>query len=407
MSLGDGCLASDWIHITVNSFSCTTDSILLRMATPYSRPPPLHITCVKVHSSQKAVTFIKHENKIIVDTYKVTSLCALTDGDAVYLSIKNGSDPEFEEGHSYIVKNVTISNKYGRRCLFVNKGTIKFRTAPLAISEEAKRAAREALCPPSRPITGEEEDIFSETGYLSLRGQLEKVEVPRMTRTHIPILDLRMKCGSVVHDVSLWREEALNELYVGDIIELSHLKVNGRPDGRAKFDSSNHTTFKLIDRDIQEAVLEIVGVSEMHDKLILLDSHMDEYIVPVHFYAGTIEELANQLPLQLKLRHICGSVLHVEPASVKQVPPDVPCGGSAGVEQVPPDVPCGGSAGVDQVPPDVPSGGSASVDQVPPYVPSGGSADADQGPPDVHSGGSADPNQVHPEDTQDSMDCLF
>nr|XP_021332929.1 uncharacterized protein LOC110439875 [Danio rerio] len=243
-----------------------------------------------------------------------------------------------------------------------------------------------------------------------------------MTRTHIPILDLRMKCGSVVHDVSLWREEALNELYVGDIIELSHLKVNGRPDGRAKFDSSNHTTFKLIDRDIQEAVLKIVGVSEMHDKLILLDSHMDEYIVPVHFYAGTIEELANQLPLQLKLRHICGSVLHVEPASVKQVPPDVPRGGSAGVEQVPPDVPCGGSAGVDQVPPDVPrggsagvdqvtpdvpSGGSASVDQVPPYVPSGGSADADQGPPDVHSGGSADPNQVHPEDTQDSMDCLF
>lgn len=150
--------------------------------------------------------------------------------------------------------------------------------------------------------------------------------------------------------------------------------------------------FQLIDRDIQEAVLEIVGVSEMHDKLILLDSHMDEYIVPVHFYAGTIEELANQLPLQLKLRHICGSVLHVEPASVKQVPPDVPRGGSAVAEQVPPDVP---------------SGGSASVDQVPPYVPSGGSADADQGPPDVHSGGSADPNQVHPEDTQDSMDCLF
>ncbi|XP_073804101.1 uncharacterized protein [Danio rerio] len=258
-----------------------------------------------------------------------------------------------------------------------------------------------------------------------------------MTRAHIPILDLQMKCGSVVHDVSVWREEALNELYVGDIIELSHLKVNGRPDGRAKFDSSNHTTFKLIDRHIQEAVLEIVGVSEMHDKFILLESHMDEYIVPVHFHAGTIEELANQLPLQLKLRHICGSVLHVEPASVKrvppdvprggsagvepvppdvprggsagveQVPPDVPRGGSAGVEQVPPDVPRGGSAGVEQVPPVVPRGGSAGVEQVPPDVPSGGSASVDQVPPDVHSGGSADPDQVHPEDTQDSMDCLF
>ncbi len=32
----------------------------------------------------------------------------------------------------------------------------------------------------------------------------------------VPILDLRLRCGLKVLEVSLWRDEALSELYVGD-----------------------------------------------------------------------------------------------------------------------------------------------------------------------------------------------
>ncbi len=32
----------------------------------------------------------------------------------------------------------------------------------------------------------------------------------------VPILDLRLRCGQKVLEVSLWRDEALSELYVGD-----------------------------------------------------------------------------------------------------------------------------------------------------------------------------------------------
>ncbi len=46
-----------------------------------------------------------------------------------------------------------------------------------------------------------------------------------MTRGQVPILDLRIKSGSTVQDISLWRDEALSELYVGNMVELTHLKA--------------------------------------------------------------------------------------------------------------------------------------------------------------------------------------
>ncbi|RXN38243.1 putative C-mannosyltransferase DPY19L3 isoform X1 [Labeo rohita] len=282
------------------------------MTTPYSRPAPLRIRCVATCRSQKALTFVTHRNKIHVGTYKVTMSCALTDGETVYLSVINGSDPEFEEGQSYVVKNFTLSHKYGRPCLFVNRATIKFKTTPLAVTEEAIRTAKEALCPLSPYKTGEEEDIFTHRGYLSLQGQIQKVEVARMTCAQVPILDLRIKCRSKLFDIALWREEALNELYVGDTVELTHLKSTITPDGKRKFVSSNYSTVKIIDRHILEEEVEIIGVSQKDDTLILLDSGLDDFVVPAHFYAGNPDELVKQLPLKLKIRHIQRHVLNIK-----------------------------------------------------------------------------------------------
>lgn len=59
--------------------------------------------------------------------------------------------------------------------VIVNQAMTKFKTTPLVITEEAKRSAKEALCPPSARRTGEEDDILSNRSYLSLQGQIEKV----------------------------------------------------------------------------------------------------------------------------------------------------------------------------------------------------------------------------------------
>ncbi|KAI2647247.1 hypothetical protein H4Q32_030567 [Labeo rohita] len=106
-----------------------------------------------------------------------------------------------------------------------------------------------------------------------------------MTRAQVPILDLRIKCRSKLFDIALWREEALNELYVGDTI---------------------------IDRHILEEEVEIIGVSQKDDTLILLDSGLDDFVVPAHFYAGNPDDLVKQLPLQLKIRHIQRHVLNIK-----------------------------------------------------------------------------------------------
>ncbi|KAK9976560.1 hypothetical protein ABG768_021765, partial [Culter alburnus] len=74
----------------------------------------------------------------------------------------------------------------------------KFRAAPLALSEDEEKAAKDALCPPSHHATAEE-DIFSQGDYLTLQGPVQK--------------ELFYCCGNKVLDVSLWREEALCELY--------------------------------------------------------------------------------------------------------------------------------------------------------------------------------------------------
>jgi len=143
------------------------------MATPYSQQAPLRLKCVGNRRSQKAFTFVSNDNVIDVGAYKVTTQSVLTDGQ--YVTIKNGSDPEFEEDGSYVVKNFTLSKKYGRQCIFVNRATRTFKTSQLAISEEAERAAMDVPCPPSPCVTGEEQEIFTLPGYLSLQGNIEKV----------------------------------------------------------------------------------------------------------------------------------------------------------------------------------------------------------------------------------------
>ncbi len=145
------------------------------MAHPYTTPQKLTLKCVRTGLIEKAGSFVRRGFKIAISTQHTSTVCALTDGSRTILHKKNSSYPEFEEGASYILKNCTLSDRHGRLYLLVGRSTIKFRTGPLNISEEAERSAVDAIHPPSHSATGEEEDLFSRSGYLSLQGKVEKV----------------------------------------------------------------------------------------------------------------------------------------------------------------------------------------------------------------------------------------
>ncbi len=53
-------------------------------------------------------------------------------------------------------------------------------------------------------------------------------------------------------------------------------------------------------------------MSEKNGKLILLDSKMDDYVVPAHFYEGDLDDLVNQLPLKLEVQHIQRHVIKIK-----------------------------------------------------------------------------------------------
>lgn len=145
------------------------------MATPYTRPARITCKCIETRLINKAETFIYTKSKIEPATYRTTSVCALTDNNKTYLHKRSGPDPEFEEGASYILKNVTISTREGLAHLLVGPATQKFRTAPLVITEHAVKAAQDTLCPPSTAMSGNEDNIYSTHGYVTLQGQVKRV----------------------------------------------------------------------------------------------------------------------------------------------------------------------------------------------------------------------------------------
>ncbi|CAM4570275.1 unnamed protein product [Leuciscus chuanchicus] len=128
--------------------------------------------------------------------------------------------------------NFSASISMLQMCLFVGPGTLKFKTVQQDITEEAENQAYHALCPSSPMMSGEEEDIFSKGGYLSLQGKIMELRGVKMTRTNVPVLDIQLQCGGKVFEVSLWRDEALTDIYVGDEVLITHLRPciihNGR-----------------------------------------------------------------------------------------------------------------------------------------------------------------------------------
>lgn len=145
------------------------------MATPTFLPEFLRCKCVATRLRQRALTYSMKGRKIEISKLKTESISALTDGITVYLNKKDGFTPEFEEGVSYVLQKYALSNAFGQIYLFVGAGTLKFKTVPQTVTEEAETSARQALCPTSQVMSGEEEDIFAKEGYLSLQGHIKEV----------------------------------------------------------------------------------------------------------------------------------------------------------------------------------------------------------------------------------------
>lgn len=132
------------------------------MATqsPYTRPAPMLLKCVANKTTTKAVSFKRLGETIVMESSICKTSSAFSNGETIYICTMTTETPQFEEGVTYFLKNVTLSHRYGRQNIFFGRTSVKFRAAPLTLTSEVENAAREALCPPSNVIT-ETADIFS------------------------------------------------------------------------------------------------------------------------------------------------------------------------------------------------------------------------------------------------------
>ncbi|XP_050957618.1 uncharacterized protein LOC127158581 [Labeo rohita] len=200
---------------------------LIRMASPYSRPSPIRVKCVLNRRNAKTLNFKLVNGEIRPGNQEVTYLSALS------------------TGVTYYIKNYTVSSRYGQQRLFMGPNTTTYKTAPLTLTFDAEKMAKDALIPPSVSVTGDEQDLFSRGCYLTLEGTVEHMQVPRMTTvrdTEVPILDLGIRSGSRVLEVSLWRDQALTKLQINDKINICHLRANAKA---SKFNSTAYTTVEV------------------------------------------------------------------------------------------------------------------------------------------------------------------
>ncbi|CAM4569686.1 unnamed protein product [Leuciscus chuanchicus] len=82
----------------------------------------------------------------------------------------------------------------------------------------------------------------------------------RVADGEVPIRDLSLRCGQRVLEVSLWRDEALVELSMGDHVEISYLRATLRP--AAKLNSSSYSAVEKTIAEPSGVELTIIGVLE-------------------------------------------------------------------------------------------------------------------------------------------------
>ncbi|XP_077098077.1 uncharacterized protein LOC143749483 [Siphateles boraxobius] len=115
---------------------------------------------------------------------------------------------------------------------------------------------------------------------------IQALRMAEVQGSPVPVLDLSIRCGQKLLEVSLWREEALCELYLGDEVELTHLKVFIWDSGHGKMTSSNYTTVKTAERKVETVEMQVIGVSEGDGSLTLLCVDFTDFSVPTDLYHG-------------------------------------------------------------------------------------------------------------------------
>lgn len=87
-------------------------------------------------------------------------------------------------------------------------------------------------------------------------------------------------------------------------------KVRSNVNNRAYLNMPVKT--QVSERRLIEETVEVIGVSSGMGVIVLLGVDYEEYIVPDTMYSGDVEDLVEQLPIKMKIKHMNNRVLSIE-----------------------------------------------------------------------------------------------
>ncbi|XP_067249238.1 uncharacterized protein [Chanodichthys erythropterus] len=67
----------------------------------------------------------------------------------------------------------------------------------------------------------------------------------------------------------------------------------------------------IAEREEVTQLVEVIGVSTQHPSLTLLCSDFEEFVIPMETYHGSVDDLVENLPVHLKIKHIHKRVMEI------------------------------------------------------------------------------------------------
>ncbi|RVE63583.1 hypothetical protein OJAV_G00137560 [Oryzias javanicus] len=235
--------------------------LLERKESPYYRPPNLHMSVLKMKEEERVVAWVFDEGGASPATIKTNRVAAVSDGQTVTtLTLFEDFWNKVQEGGSYIIRGYGLIGETPPYHIKFMRQTKIFRASRIAVSPDLMLEAEEALNPPSQEVDLRE--TLNSRGLLTVCGEVvECLAVIKVLsgRQHVPVRNIRIKQDEFTMRVALWREVAVAAVALGDIVTISHMKVESSMGGR-HLTSTKHT--KLTKSSTSDSAVTIVGVTE-------------------------------------------------------------------------------------------------------------------------------------------------
>ncbi|XP_031140798.1 uncharacterized protein LOC116039861 [Sander lucioperca] len=274
-----------------------------RPQTPYSRPPPLHVTVVAMKDERRVVSwgFDDESGEAKAVLMKENRLVILSDGCSLSkATLFEAFAGRVSLGGAYIMRGYSLRGEGPPFGINITKETQFFRSAPVEVSEELRASAENLLCPASTPTATK--DIKSQQGFLTLQGEVVEISAVKKVKVGkdmVPLKTVVLEQDKAQVSISLWREAALFSFGIGDEARLTHLKGYKSSYGY-RVQSTNFTVCEETDSVLVVSALGTIEVEGKEGMLKLLIEGEQVYDIEEDLWTPLQREMV-KLPFYIKI----------------------------------------------------------------------------------------------------------